>query len=181
MGNSQSTATSVGEQPQKPAEQVIRPQEQGTSVQFAPSLISQLSSSSSSSNDEPPSRTHHDSAIMARLQAETERLRHEEAAIMAKISTALEKENLDKDKPGLNSELLGRDMEEVREKLEKLGKKRREVFEEEGEKAEVRKQRDSVVQCYLKNNERPLDCWKEVEYFKRSVSNLEADFVASLR
>lgn len=33
MGNSQSTATSHGEQPQKPAEQVIRPQEQGTSVQ----------------------------------------------------------------------------------------------------------------------------------------------------
>lgn len=32
-----------------------------------------------------------------------------------------------------------------------------------------------------KNHERPLDCWKEVEYFKRSVSNLEADFVASLR
>lgn len=32
-----------------------------------------------------------------------------------------------------------------------------------------------------KNNERPLDCWKEVEIFKRSVSNLEADFVASLR
>jgi altered-inheritance-of-mitochondria protein 13 len=86
---------------------------------------------------------------MARLHAETERLRHEEASIMAKISTALEKENLDKDKPGLNSELLGRDMDEVRDKLEKLGRKRREVFDEDGEKAEVRKQRDQVVQCYL--------------------------------
>ncbi|KAI5454438.1 hypothetical protein NCC49_004490 [Naganishia albida] len=181
MGNSQSTSTAAQGDHSKPAEQVIRPQEQGTSVQFAPSLISQLSSSSSSSSDEPPARTHHDSAIMARLQAETERLRTEEAAIMAKISSALEKENLDKEKPGMSSELLSRDMEEVRDKLEKLGRKRREVFEEQGEKAEVRKQRDAVVQCYLKNHERPLDCWKEVEYFKRSVSNLEADFVASLR
>lgn len=86
---------------------------------------------------------------MARLQAETERLRHEEAEIMAKISSALEKENLDKEKPGMSSELLSRDMEEVKDKLEKLGRKRKEVFEEEGEKAEVRKQRDAVVQCYL--------------------------------
>ncbi|KAJ9114472.1 hypothetical protein QFC20_001345 [Naganishia adeliensis] len=183
MGNSQSTSTAAQGDAQKPAEQVIRPQEQGTSVQFAPSLISQLASSSSSStsSEEPSARTHHDSAIMARLQAETERLRTEEASIMAKISSALEKENLDKEKPGMSSELLSRDMEEVREKLEKLGRKRKEVFEEQGEKKEVRKQRDAVVQCYLKNHERPLDCWKEVEYFKRSVSNLEADFVASLR
>ncbi|KAJ9111356.1 hypothetical protein QFC19_001124 [Naganishia cerealis] len=182
MGNSQSTSTAgQNEQPQKPAEQVIRPQEPSTSVQFAPSLISQLSSSAASSSDEPIARTHHDSAIMARLQAETERLRHEEAEIMAKISSALEKENLNKEKPGMSSELLSRDMEEVKEKLEKLGKKRKEVFEEEGEKAEVRKQRDAVVQCYLKNQDRPLDCWKEVEHFKKSVGNLEADFVASLR
>lgn len=117
--------------------------------QFAPSLISQLSSSTANSSDEPIARTHHDSAIMARLQAETERLRHEESEIMAKISSALEKENLDKEKPGMSSELLSRDMEEVKDKLEKLGKKRKEVFEEEGEKAEVRKQRDAVVQCYL--------------------------------
>lgn len=68
---------------------------------------------------------------------------------MAKISSALEKENLDKEKPGMSSELLSRDMEEVREKLEKLGRKRKEVFEEQGEKKEVRKQRDAVVQCYL--------------------------------
>lgn len=170
MGNSQSTSTAAQGDHSKPAEQVIRPQEQGTSVQvsvpplchpstrlthsphvrqFAPSLISQLSSSSSPSSDEPPARTHHDSAIMARLQAETERLRTEEAAIMAKISSALEKENLDKEKPGMSSELLSRDMEEVRDKLEKLGRKRREVFEEQGEKADVRKQRDAVVQCYL--------------------------------
>lgn len=166
MGNSQSTSTAAQGDAQKPAEQVIRPQEQGTSVQvrpflvryfrnvliplqFAPSLISQLASSSSTSSEEPTARTHHDSAIMARLQAETERLRTEEASIMAKISSALEKENLDKEKPGMSSELLSRDMEEVREKLEKLGRKRKEVFEEQGEKKEVRKQRDAVVQCYL--------------------------------
>ncbi|KAJ9114724.1 hypothetical protein QFC22_005600 [Naganishia vaughanmartiniae] len=119
---------------------------------------------------------------MARLQAETERLRHEESEIMAKISSALEKENLNKEKPGMSSELLSRDMDEVKEKLEKLGRKRNEVlFDEQGEKAEVRKQRDAVVQCYLKNQDRPLDCWKQVEQFKQSVGNLEADFVASLR
>jgi altered-inheritance-of-mitochondria protein 13 len=32
----------------------------------------------------------------------------------------LEKENLDKEKPGMSSEVLGRDIEEVREKIERM-------------------------------------------------------------
>ncbi len=86
---------------------------------------------------------------MSRLQAETERLRHDEAQILASISAALEKENLDKEKPGMSSEILSRDIEEIREKIERMGGKRKEVLGGEGEKAEVKKARDEVVKCYL--------------------------------
>ncbi|KAJ9095692.1 hypothetical protein QFC21_005564 [Naganishia friedmannii] len=191
MGNSQSTTAAAtagqNDKQQQPTEQVIRPQEQGTSVQFAPSLISQLSSTTTSpSSSEPIAHTHHDTTIMARLHAESERLRTQESEIMHSISRALEKENLDAEKPGQSSALLGRDMEQVREKLERWGRKRggEVLFEGEGgqgEHAQVRKQRDAVVQCYLNNQDRPLDCWKQVDQFKHTVGNLEADFVASLR
>jgi altered-inheritance-of-mitochondria protein 13 len=40
------------------------------------------------------------------------------------ISSALEKENLDKEKPGMSSEVLGRDIEEIREKIERMKKDR---------------------------------------------------------
>jgi altered-inheritance-of-mitochondria protein 13 len=36
----------------------------------------------------------------------------------------LEKENLDKEKPGMSSEVLGRDIEEVREKIERIKRDR---------------------------------------------------------
>jgi len=36
----------------------------------------------------------------------------------------LEKENLDKEKPGMSSEVLGRDIEEVREKIERMKRDR---------------------------------------------------------
>lgn len=68
---------------------------------------------------------------------------------MASISSALEKENLDKEKPGMSSEILSRDIEEIRSKVDRLENKRKNVLEGEGERAELRKSRDSVVQCYL--------------------------------
>ena len=45
---------------------------------------------------------------------------------------------------------------------------------------DVEKARDDVVSCLRVNDRRPLDCWKEVEVFKRSVKELEDDFVRKL-
>lgn len=56
---------------------------------------------------------------------------------------------MDKEKPGLTSEILGRDIEEVREKVERMSGRRKEVLEGVGENAEVKAGRLAVVKCYL--------------------------------
>ncbi|RMZ86113.1 hypothetical protein DV737_g123, partial [Chaetothyriales sp. CBS 132003] len=45
---------------------------------------------------------------------------------------------------------------------------------------EVEKARDGVVACLRLNDRRPLDCWKEVEVFKREVKKLEDEFVSKV-
>lgn len=95
------------------------------SSQFSPTLINRLSSpasSSSSGTEDKPSST--DEIVRRRLAAESAHLRTQEAEILQAISAALEKENLDKEKPGMSSEVLGRDIEEVREKIERMKRDR---------------------------------------------------------
>ncbi|KAF2458131.1 hypothetical protein BDY21DRAFT_385290 [Lineolata rhizophorae] len=41
----------------------------------------------------------------------------------------------------------------------------------------VRAARDDVVACLRAKDRRPLDCWREVEAFKREVGRLEKEFV----
>merc|ERR1711939_1175507 len=42
---------------------------------------------------------------------------------------------------------------------------------------EVEKAKESMSQCLRLNDRRPLDCWQEVEQFKREVGRLERGFV----
>jgi len=112
------------------------------SCQFSPSLVSRLSSPAPDAESTKPT-TSTDEIVRRRLAAEAEHIRAQEAEILNKISAALEKENLDKEKPGMSSEVLGRDIEEVREKVERM-KKERESKEGEG----VRRARQGVVECY---------------------------------
>ncbi|KAF2753365.1 DUF1690-domain-containing protein [Pseudovirgaria hyperparasitica] len=41
----------------------------------------------------------------------------------------------------------------------------------------VEKTKESLVHCLRVNDRRPLDCWQEVEAFKKEVGRLERDFV----
>jgi MICOS complex subunit MIC19 len=72
----------------------------------------------------------------------------------------------------LGRESVLREIEELRGKL-KQRKLREDVI---GDKA-VGKARDEVVACLRLNDRRPLDCWKEVEAFKREVGRLERGFL----
>ncbi|KAK6350364.1 hypothetical protein TWF696_006596 [Orbilia brochopaga] len=45
------------------------------------------------------------------------------------------------------------------------------------EEESVKKAEVSVVRCLRLNDRRPLDCWKEVDDFKREVARLETRFV----
>ncbi|PYH45375.1 Mic19 family protein [Aspergillus saccharolyticus JOP 1030-1] len=73
--------------------------------------------------------------------------------------------NLDVSRDSVNSEI-----EELRARLE--GRRRLAQLDEEAEKA-----RADVVGCLRLNDRRPLNCWKEVESFKREVAKMEEAFV----
>lgn len=62
------------------------------------------------------------------------------------------------------------EIEELRAKLE--GRRKLVEVDERVERA-----RNEVVTCLRLHDRRPLDCWKEVEGFKREVARLEEAFV----
>lgn len=70
----------------------------------------------------------------------------------------------------LSRETVNSDIEELRLKLE--GRKK--LAELDGDLA---KAKADVVSCLRLNDRRPLDCWKEVESFKKEVARLEEAFV----
>lgn len=137
MGAAQSTPNEREHVVEAPAES-----SGSTSVFFSPSLIDQLSHPPSDPNAKPIAKSN-DDAILRRLNAESAHIRQEEEKILSSISAALEKENMEKEKPGMSSDVLGKDIEQVREKVERLVKQR---SEREGQ--DVREAKQGVVQCY---------------------------------
>lgn len=78
-----------------------------------------------------------------KLQDESAALRQREAEILGSITAALEKENLDREKPGMSSDALGRDIEEVREKVQRMVEDKKNK-----ENDDIRRAREGVVKCY---------------------------------
>jgi altered-inheritance-of-mitochondria protein 13 len=44
----------------------------------------------------------------------------------------------------------------------------------------TRHRRQDVISCLRLNDRKPLDCWKEVEVFKREVRKMEENYVSSV-
>lgn len=66
-------------------------------------------------------------------------------------------------------------MKEIETLRRTLGE--RKIREEVDADKGVKKAKAEVVQCLRINDRRPLDCWEEVEAFKREVGRLEKGFV----
>lgn len=68
----------------------------------------------------------------------------------------------------------------VQEEIERLKKElgQRKVLKELPKSLESA--REDVIGCLRVNDRRPLDCWKEVEVFKREVRKLEEEFVGKV-
>ena len=65
-----------------------------------------------------------------------------------------------------------KEIEALKEKLRKR-KVKEDVLGDKG----VNAAKDDVVKCLRINDRRPLDCWKEVETFRREVGKLEGAFL----
>lgn len=71
----------------------------------------------------------------------------------------------------------GRTSESVKKEIMELRRKLQERKKVETMPPEVEAAKEKVVRCLRQNDRRPLDCWQEVEEFKREVGRLEAEFV----
>ena len=123
--------------------------------------------------------------IQSRVNAELQKL-HEQASkdfetLSSKISSheVQLKEGQQKEKSAgdtlrdLGRESVQNEVLELKRKLEQR-KKIKEV--DEG----VEKAKAEVVRCLRGNDRRPLDCWKEVESFKKEVGRLEGMWVEKI-
>ncbi|KZO95279.1 hypothetical protein CALVIDRAFT_184166 [Calocera viscosa TUFC12733] len=152
------------------------------SVNFSADLLSHLSNTSSSPHPTAERQETLDAHIRSRISAELQRLQTEEESVRAEIEQTLEKENLDREAASaeggteVHSEILARDMEELRSKVDRFESGR--AMRGEG-REEVKGMQQALVQCYKTNASRPLDCWREVEDFKASVAKLEEKYIQS--
>lgn len=70
----------------------------------------------------------------------------------------------------MSNSTVSKEIEALRRKLE--ARKKLEQAD-----PQVNKAKEDVAACLRMHDRRPLDCWKEVEAFKREVGRLERDFV----
>ncbi|KAF2636407.1 DUF1690-domain-containing protein [Massarina eburnea CBS 473.64] len=136
-------------------------------------------------------------AYQQRLTSELEKLREREAQNLSELSKTLSSEAEKPAEPSLTESLAGsisdatslpstlaekqrrRDMTNasVTKEIEALKKKLDARKKLEQADPAVNKAKEEVANCLRTNDRRPLDCWKEVETFKREVGRLEKGFV----
>ncbi|KAJ7191071.1 hypothetical protein GGX14DRAFT_601368, partial [Mycena pura] len=145
------------------------------SSQFSQDLVDTLADNAASSTPSPARQNSIDVQIRSRIQAELQQLRAEEQTVRDRIHAALEKENLDQEHAMAGdpasikaSAALLADLDEVRAKVDRFHA-RKELTEYPG----LREASDALVACYRNNAATSLDCWQQVDKFKRSVAEIE--------
>ncbi|KAI9841241.1 MAG: hypothetical protein M1837_000906 [Sclerophora amabilis] len=153
-----------------------------TPVQFSQGLLDSLQGSPETDSTREKTRELH---IQSRVGEELQRLQAHESQLLKDLEHQISSEIPDEDiakgqgqdgkEAGnrlrdLGRESVQRDITALRKKLE--GRKKLEALDKDVEKA-----KDEVVHCLRLNDRRPLDCWKEVDTFRREVGRLEKSFV----
>lgn len=128
-----------------------------------------------------------------RLTAELEKLREQESQNFSKYSETLSGEPEQSSEPSLVEKISDatsskstlaekqrqKDMsrDSVTKEVEALRSKLASRKKLEQVDADVGKAKEAVVACLRTHDRRPLDCWKEIETFKKEVGRLEKEFV----
>lgn len=107
------------------------------------------------------------------LASEAEHKSAEEPTLAEKLSDATSSSSALAEKQRqqeMSRDVVTKEIEGLKKKLE--ARKRLEQVD-----PAVNKAKEDVATCLRLNDRRPLDCWKEVETFKREVGRLEKEFV----
>ncbi|KIX09477.1 uncharacterized protein Z518_00557 [Rhinocladiella mackenziei CBS 650.93] len=171
-----------------------------TPIQFSPELIDSLQASSETDSTRAKTLELH---IAQRVAAELEKIKNQESStlesIRQKIAAGEETTSLDTSSsstpvhvsPISPKDLLPSESDEeeqrksqtsqkVQQEIEKLKQTlgQRKVLKELPKEVEAARQ--DVISCLRINDRQPLDCWKEVEIFKREVRKMEENYVSSV-
>lgn len=144
----------MGSNSSKPAEpQVFLPK---TPTEFSPSLVSRLDSAVESDYTRSQQEV---TKVQQRVSEELSKLRDEGKAA---LKEALEKLPAPKDDGKDDSISIKSKLDDLRAKLEQAPAPVQ-------LSSEAKKARESLVKCFTDNKDRPLNCWDEVEAFKKVV------------
>lgn len=108
--------------------------------------MNQLSDQLTSPTVTPERQANLDAHVRSRIQAEMAKLREQEQDVLAQIATALEKENIDREKAldGADSASLRHDLDQMHARVKAFeGRKRLPT-----EFPEVQQSRDALIACY---------------------------------
>ncbi|EXJ81173.1 hypothetical protein A1O3_07463 [Capronia epimyces CBS 606.96] len=172
-----------------------------TPIQFSQELIDSLQASSEVRPDpaQPTNSTRAKTLelhIAQRVAEELEKVRKHESSIFeetrkkiaeaeehgssASSDSLLQIPDLLSSESGEEKQRKAQSSQKVQQEIEKLKQTlgQRKVLKELSK--EVESARQDVVNCLRLNDRKPLDCWKEVEAFKREVRKMEEDYVQSV-
>ncbi|PVG00302.1 hypothetical protein CPB86DRAFT_782882 [Serendipita vermifera] len=172
---------------------VVLPVRNESSIKFSPGVLSQLSNNLDSTTTSPEREEALDRHVRERIHAELVKLQEEEEDVKKALRAALEKENLGRERAIAGDTSAEGDSEatnagsrgtaSLREDIEAV-KRRAEKYAQRkhlGGDTAIEESRQALVKCYREHLQRPLDCWREVEEFKKQVGAIEAKFVESLK
>ncbi|KAK6333592.1 hypothetical protein TWF718_011398 [Orbilia javanica] len=106
--------------------------------------------------------------VQKRVADELQRLQNKEDQVSKITDEQIAKESMDDHQIDRSS---------VTRSISTLSQKLRDQSGSAGQSEAVKQAEAAVVRCLRLNDRRPLDCWREVEEFKREVTQLESVFV----
>ncbi|KAK6348748.1 hypothetical protein TWF730_009521 [Orbilia blumenaviensis] len=109
--------------------------------------------------------------VQKRVTDELHRLQDKEDQMSKITDEKLAKESIEDSQIGRNS---------VAQSISTLSQKLRNQSSSVDQSEVVKRAETAVVRCLRLNDRRPLDCWREVEEFKREVIRLENAFVSKV-
>ncbi|PFH47679.1 hypothetical protein AMATHDRAFT_77087 [Amanita thiersii Skay4041] len=161
-----------------------------TPISFSQDVVNQLSDRLESSDV--PSERHSslDAHIRSRIQAELDHLRKEEEQVRQEIESALQAENMDRERAMAgsasseqedtagniaSSPALFGDIERIRSAIDHYTHKQLSAA------SEMENVTKAVVSCYRSHQTSPLDCWKQIQSFKAVAASMEQEYLQTLK
>ncbi|KAF0373303.1 DUF1690 domain-containing protein [Gigaspora margarita] len=109
--------------------------------------------------------------VQARVERELNRIRERDEEIQRRVEVELVKRRAFIDDHGINAIVTEQDIKELNLRIERKYENKIPL--------ELIEQQKAIISCYKNNSTHTLDCWEEVQQFKRKVQDTILEYVTS--